>query len=160
MWLSKDEFEKLTGKATKHDALVASILKVNEGMKADDVTPEFIEEAFTASDNVKVDATLSTKVTDLESEIKTLNATVTTVTKERDDFKSELENVKTENENLRALPGAESVVETTPKPKAEAGAQNLSSDQILVFAQKNPTDTAGIADLISKEGIENFKLKK
>jgi len=149
MWLSKDEFEKLTGKSTKHDALVASILKVNEGMKADDVTPEFIEEALTASDNVKVDETLSAKVKDLESKVETLNGTVTTVTKERDDLKSE-------NAELRQLPGAESV--STEKPKAEASA--VQGNELVSFLESNKGDTAAIAEKIVAEGLDKFvKLK-
>ena len=151
MWLSKDEFEKLTGKATQHDAIVASILKVNEGMKADDVTPEFIQQVITAGENVKVDEVLSTKVTDLESKIETLNGTVTTVTTERDDLKSELETVKSENDKLRELPGAESVVETTAKPKAEVTA--VVGNETLAYAKAHGDDFAGIAAKLKAEGL-------
>lgn len=151
MWLSKDEFEKLTGKATQHDAIVASILKVNEGMKAEDVTPEFIQQVITASENVKSDDTLSTQITDLESKIETLNGTVTTVTKERDDFKSELDTVKSENEKLRDLPGAESVVETTAKPKAEVSA--VVGNETLEYAKSNPNDFSGIAAKLKADGL-------
>jgi hypothetical protein len=149
MWLSKDVFEKLIGKSTKHDALVASILKVNEGMKADDVTPEFLEEALTASDNVKVDETLSAKVTELESKVETLNGTVASVTKERDDLKSE-------NAELRLLPGSESV--STEKPRVEASA--VQGNELVSFFKSKEGDTVAIAEKIVSEGLDKFvKLK-
>lgn len=151
MWIPKSDFEALTGKAGKYDAIVASILKSNEKMTADDVTPEFIQEALTAGDEVKADEELSAKVNDLQGKVDTLTSDVANVTKERDDLQSEVK-------QLRELPGAESVVETTARPKAEAGAIAGSGDEILDFAKKNPTDTASIAAMISKEGIENFKI--
>lgn len=151
MWIPKSDFEALTGKAGKYDAIVASILKTNEKMTADDVTPEFIQEALTAGDGVKADETLSAKVTELQGKVDTLTSDVATITEERDALQSKVE-------QLSELPGAESVVETTAKPAAEAGASAGSGDDILEFAKKNPTDTASIAAMISKEGIENFKI--
>jgi len=151
MWIPKSEFEVLTGKAGKYDAIVASILKSNTEMKAEDVTPEFVQEVIEASDNVKVDDKLSTKVEDLNSKIETLNGTVTTVTKERDDFKSELDTVKSENEKLRDLPGAESVVDTTAKPKAEVTA--VVGNETLEYAKNHKDDFAGIAAKLKADGL-------
>ena len=151
MWIPKSEFEALTGKAGNYDAIVASILKSNEEMKAEEITLESIQEALSASENVTSDNALSEKVTGLESKIETLNGTVTAVTKERDDFKSELDTVKSENEKLRDLPGAESVVETTAKPKAEASA--VAKNQTLEYAKANKDDFAGIAAKLKEDGL-------
>lgn len=144
MWIPKSDFEALTGKAGQYDAIVASILKSNEKMTADDVTPEFIQEALTAGDEVKADEELSAKVTDLQGKVDTLTSDVATVTEERDALQSEVE-------KLRELPGAESVVETTAKPKAEVGA--ITKDETLEYAKAHKDDYFGIAAKLREDGL-------
>lgn len=113
-------------------------------MKADDVTPEFIQEGLQASDNKSdnADEALSTRITELETEVQTLTETVTTLTTERD-------NLQTENAELRELPGAESV--TADKPAAELSA--IVTDDLLDFANKNKGNTAAIAAKMVETGF-------
>lgn len=144
MWIPKSDFEALTGKAGQYDAIVASILKSNEKMTAADVTPEFIQEALTAGDEVKADEELSAKVTDLQGQVETLTSDVATVTEERDALQSKVE-------QLSELPGAESVVETTAKPKAEVGA--IAKDETLEYAKAHKDDYFGIAAKLREDGL-------
>lgn len=141
-FLKDDEFASLKAKADNYDSIVNTVVAGNESLTAEDVTPEVIQAAIeNVGDNA--DETLSSGIiTDQQTEIQSLTETVRTLTTERD-------NLQTEVEELRVLPGAESV--TTVKPAAEINAE--TTDTVLEFAQKNKGNTLAIAAEMKKAGL-------
>lgn len=130
--LSLATYTALKEKAENFDKVVNSVVAKNEDLKPEDVTLEVIEAAI--SSDVE-DPALQSAVTTLEGTVEQLNGTITSLTTERDDLASQVA-------ALSELPGAESV--STAKPAAEAS--SVETDTTLDYAQKNPTDTAGIAE--------------
>ncbi|GEM_PF-247923 len=141
-FLKDDEFASLKAKADNYDSIVNAVVAGNESLTAEDVTPEVIQAAIeNVGDNA--DETLSSEIiTNQQTEIQSLTETVRTLTTERD-------NLQTEVEELRVLPGAESV--TTVKPAAEINAE--TTDTVLEFAQKNKGNTLAIAAEMKKAGL-------
>lgn len=138
--LKDEEHAALKQKADNYDAVVQSILAKNENLKAEDVTPEVIENALNDADGD--DAGTSEKINQLQSKADNLQEQLNTVTGERDALQTEVE-------ELRELPGADSV--STKKPKAEASA--VVTDDLLSFAQSNKGNTMGILAKMKEDGI-------
>ena len=140
-FLKDDEFASLKAKADNYDSIVNAVVAGNDSLTAEDVTPEVIQAAIeNVGDNA--DETLSSQITDLQTEIQTLTETVSTLTTERD-------TLQTENAELRELPGTESV--TTAKPATEASA--AETDTVLEFANKNKGNVLAIAAEMTKAGL-------
>jgi len=140
-FLKDDEFASLKAKADNYDSIVNAVVAGNDSLTAEDVTPEVIQAAIeNVGDNA--DEALSTRITELETEVQTLNDTVTELTTERDEL-------ATEAATLRELPGADSV--TTVKPAAEASA--VETDTVLEFANKNKGNVLAIAAEMKKAGL-------
>jgi len=136
--LSDAEHKKLKEKADNYDAVVNAVVASGEGITPEDVNPDVIAQALnTAGDDPDSD----TRVSTLETEVRNLTA-------ERDNLKAEVE-------ELRILPGSESV--TTKKPLAESSA--VVSDELLDFANKNKGNTLSIAAKMVESGFVNTKLK-
>lgn len=140
-FLKDDEFASLKAKADNYDSIVNAVVAGNDSLTAEDVTPEVIQASIeNVGDNA--DDTLSSQITELQTEIQTLTETVTTLTTERD-------TLTTENAELRELPGTESV--TTSKPATELSAE--TTDTVLEFANKNKGNTLAIAAEMKKAGL-------
>jgi len=137
--LSTAAFTVLKEKADNYDAVVNSVAAKGEGVDAADVTLENVQAVINAEESAG-DSVLQATVTELEGAVETLNTTITELTTERD-------TLKTENEVLSALPGAESVVAI---PEAEASA--VATDTVLEFAAKNQGNILAIAAEMKKQG--------
>jgi uncharacterized protein YlxW (UPF0749 family) len=145
--LKDEQFASLKAKADNYDSIVNAMIAGNDSLTAEDVTPEVIQAAI-ENEGDNADETLSTRITDLETKVQTLNDSVTTLTTERD-------NLQTEVEELRVLPGADSV--TTSKPAAEAA--TIITDDLLSFATEHKGDTAAIAAKMIETGFIKQKNK-
>jgi len=140
-FLKDDEFASLKAKADNYDSIVNAVVAGNDSLTADDVTLEVIQAAI-ENEGDNADDLLSTRITDLEAEVQTLNDSVTGLTTERDELAIEAA-------SLRELPGAESV--STAKPAAEASA--VETDTVLEFANKNKGNVLAIAAEMKKAGL-------
>ena len=123
-FLKQAEFDALTAKATNYDAIVSALVKNNEGLTLEEVTPALIVNALT-SDNEDV--------INLTSQLQTSNERVI-----------ELE---TENNELRRLPAG------TPAPISSDGEPKGEVDDLASFADKNAGDTVAIINRCKAEGI-------
>ena len=138
--LKEETYQALKSKADGYDAIVASIMKKNEDLKAEDITLEVIQEVISSG----ADSDNASEITELKTKLEN-------ITSERDTLKTDLTNLTEENTELKKLPGAKSV--TDEKPKADTGAEE-DEDAILAFADKHASDTAAI---ISKMKEANYK---
>lgn len=139
-WLKDEEHAALKQKADNYDAVVQSILAKNENLKAEDVTPEVIENAL--NDTGGNDAGSGEKITQLETQVNNLQEQLNTVKGERDALQTEVE-------ELRELPGSDSV--TVKNPKAEPSAE--ATDDVLEFARANAGNILAIAAKMQESGL-------
>jgi len=145
--LSSAKYDALVAKAANFDKVVESIVAKNEDLKAEDVTPEVIEDAI-SNDEPAGEGASAERVTELEATIATMTTEALTLTSERDAMIVERDTLKTENAALSKLPGAESVVTI---PVAEASA--ATSDTLVEFANKNKGNTLAIVAEMKKNGL-------
>ena len=158
-FLTNSEFDALKMKADNYDAIVNSIIKSNDQIKAEEVTPEFINSALATSSDEGVSA----------EKIQELEGTIESLTKERDELKSanetltsdldsekstnstlqsEVDELKADNEALSKLPAGQSVAGKKGKQESNAALE----DELLVFAQAHKGDTIAIAAKMQELG--------
>jgi len=142
--LSEKEYNALKTKADGYDAIVASIVGTNEGLKPEDVTLETIQEVISASGS-----------SDDNTEIDRLTAELATATSARDSLQTQVTTLTEENTQLRALPGAETV--TTQNPSADGGAKD-SDNEILTYATQNAGNTLAIVAKMKEIGYTPSKI--
>lgn len=134
--LTDEKYRALKAKADGYDEIVASIMNNNEGLTAEDVTLDSIRELLNSGSQE------NTSIADLKSELHD-------VTSERDSLRTQLNEMKEENDKLKNLPGADTV--TKAKPHSDSGAEK-AEDSLLAFARKHEGDTLAIIAEMRKKG--------
>ena len=146
--LSGATYDALKAKADNYDSVVSALVAKNEGTTAEDITLETIQEVINAEETV-CDPIAAERVTELEATVETLTTERDTLTTAVDALTTERDTLKTQNLDLSKLPGAESVVAI---PEAEASA--ATSDEVLEFAAKNPGNILEIAAKMREAGYK------
>ena len=133
--LRDSEYNSLKQKADNYDAVVTGIVAANDGLTAEEVTPEVITEAINASGSEDNSTELQTQLDAAVERAETAESRVT--------------GLETENANLRGSAAGESAQVTT---KVEPAGEN---ETIAAFADSHAGDTAAIWEQAKKEGLIN-----
>lgn len=137
--LSNAEHSALKQKADNYDNVVSALVSNNEGLTAEDVTPDVITEVLTAS--------VETETEELQSQLTSAVSRAETAEARVEELTTEVEKLTTENNNLRGTPNEDTV---TASVKSDADGQGETISQ---FANKNAGNTAAILEQAKKEGL-------
>lgn len=145
-FLTDQQYDALQARANNYDTVVAAFVAHSaDTMEASDVTPEAITAVFDQNPPAGAPA----------SEVEELNATITQLQDQLQAAEAERDQLQTENESLRQLPGAESV---SGAPAVEPTA--VVTDELLSFANANAGNTAAIAAKMIETGFVTPKNSK
>jgi len=140
--LKTEQYNDLKAKSDAYNGIVASIVEANKDLKAEDVTLEVIRAVINNSAN--------------NAEVTDLNEKLSTVTSERDNLQTQVNDLTEKNSKLSELPGAESIT-AGDKPESDAGAK-ATEDEVLDFATKNQGNTSAIIAKMNEKGYQPTKL--
>ena len=132
-FLKESEYNSLKGKADNFDMIVQSIIKANEGLKPEDITPQMITDAF--NDGL-ADSGIQEQLNTANERIKTLeteNATIPTL-----------------QEQIKNLQGsaAEDPVDIASKEEANSKPQDLAT-----YCSKADVSSLDMIGFLEKEGL-------
>jgi len=132
-FLKKSEYDSLKAKADNYDLIVDSIVKTNEELKPEDITPQIIVDAFTES---QTESSVQDELDKANGRIKELETENSTIPQLQEQIKN-LKGVAAEQ------PGAIS-------SKSEVGAEPKT---LADFGKENAGNTQAILGELKKEGL-------
>ncbi len=130
-FLTDSEYKTLKTRAENYDTVVKAIIESNEGIKAEDVTPELITQALTTE---RGDQQLQTAHEKLQKEFNQLQ--------------SRNKELEEQNQNL-----LNSASDTPGKIISEGGEPTGNPVSLTDFANQNTDDPVAIIEQCKKEGF-------